>query len=494
MIENIKKIAFIFILPLPWLWPISFGPWAEAIPWLFSLAVAAIIMIVWPVSEENIAADIAIAFSAGAFISVIPQVIQYFGLSSLEIFWPWIRDAAPGTSIGNIGQPNQQATFLAIGLISTYWIYSHRKISFPTCLAASTLISLGIALSASRTGALHLLFVPFISWWVSKGDKKTFSFFIFACLFSYVLTSLTAPYIANSIGIENAKSVFIRIVGIGSSCDNRGILWGNVIELILQKPWQGWGWNNLRYAQYITDFESPRLCAVLGNAHNLPLHFAVTLGIPITIFIFSIATYCFIKLTPWKERVSEKKYLWAVLIPIGIHSMLEFPLWYGPFQIISVICIYLIIKQKKQPIGLKKHTTIRYCTSASMMALSLWGFIDYQRVTQVYLPPDLRVEELKADSSLGKSIIYSSRTVFFSDQSNFATIIFITPDKNNASTINKLANNLLHFSPEPRVIKRLLESALIIGDTDQYNLHKKRFEITYPKEYMKWLENESANN
>ncbi|CAM4318422.1 hypothetical protein COAQ111491_16960 [Comamonas aquatilis] len=494
MIENIKKIAFIFILPLPWLWPISFGPWAEAIPWLFSLAVAAIIMVVWPVSEDNVTTDIATAFAIGAVISVFPEIIQYFGLSSLEIFWPWIRDTAPGVSIGNIGQPNQQATLLAIGLISTYWIYCHRRISLPAFLAASTLISIGIALSASRTGALYLLCVPFISWWIFKSDKKIFFCYIFACFFFYVLTSLAAPYIANSIGIENAKSVFIRIIGIGSSCESRSILWGNVIELISQKPWQGWGWNNLRYAQYITDFESPRLCSVLGNAHNIPLHFAVTLGIPITIFICSIAIYFFIKLTPWKETNPKKRYLWAVLIPIGIHSMLEFPLWYGPFQIISAICIYLIIKQKTNPIGFKKNTAIRYCVSVSVMALSLWVFIDYQRVTQVYLPPDLRVEELKTDSSLEKSIIYSSKTIFFSDQSNFATVIFINPDKNNSLIINKLANNLLHFSPEPRVIKRLLESALIIGDTDQYNLHKKRFEITYPKEYLKWLESESANN
>ena len=45
-------------------------------------------------------------------------------------------------------------------------------------------------------------------------------------------------------------------------------------------PWLGWGWGELDYAHYATLYDGPRFCDILDNAHNLPLHLAVELGIP----------------------------------------------------------------------------------------------------------------------------------------------------------------------------------------------------------------------
>ena len=129
---------------------------------------------------------------------------------------------------------------------------------------------------------------------------------------------------------------------------------------------------------------------------------------------------------------------------------------------------------------------MKYSISGIFFIFSIWGVIDYWRVTQVYLPPELRVPELQSDFSLKKTLIYSSKTVFFPNQSMFAMVVFVKPDKDNSAVINKMANELLHFSAEPRVIKKLLESALIIKDDEQFFYHKKRFEIGYPKEFYEW--------
>ncbi len=73
-----------------------------------------------------------------------------------------------------------------------------------------------------------------------------------------------------------------------------------MLHLIAQKPWLGWGWGELDYAHYMTLFPGVRFCVLLDNAHNLPLHLAVELGVPVA------ALLCFAVLAwVWKARPLE---------------------------------------------------------------------------------------------------------------------------------------------------------------------------------------------
>lgn len=480
--EKYRRLSFITVLALPWIWPIAFGPWAEAMPWLFSLGASSFIIALWRSDQIN-THDIALSFCLASVVSVIPAVVQYFGYSELDFFWPWIRSSVPGNAIGNIGQPNQQATLFVIGLISICWLYSEGSIAKNICAVLSLFVVAGLALTASRTGMLNLFFAISVIFWISGKDKKFYIYLSVVVVAFYFLASFISYKLAIFLEIENARNIFSRVSsGGGGQCHSRAVLWDNVFDIIELKPWQGWGWNNLRYAQYVTDFSGERWCEVLGNAHNLPLHLAATLGVPVALLILILFLFTLKKGRPWTESDRNKKFAWAILIPIAIHSMLEFPLWYGPFQIIVVISIFLIFFDKK----IQSKKWMKYSFSGVFFILSVWGFFDYWRVTQVYLPPELRIAELQSDLTLDKTLIYSSKTVFFPGQAMFATVAFVEPDKNNAIVINKMANELLRFSPEPRVIRRLLESAWIIGDKEQFEYHKKRFEVGYPKEYKKW--------
>lgn len=70
--------------------------------------------------------------------------------------------------------------------------------------------------------------------------------------------------------------------------------------------WLGWG--DLRYAQYITIFQGPRWCAVLGNAHNLPLHLALVFGIPFALFLCVLGVYFIFIEPPWREEMYVDKW------------------------------------------------------------------------------------------------------------------------------------------------------------------------------------------
>lgn len=51
-----------------------------------------------------------------------------------------------------------------------------------------------------------------------------------------------------------------------------------------------------------------------------------------------------------------------------------------------------------------------------------------------------------------------------------------------------MANKLLHFSPEPRVIEPLIESATMLGLDDEAAFHLKRYRAAYPADYERWRE------
>ncbi len=52
------------------------------------------------------------------------------------------------------------------------------------------------------------------------------------------------------------------------------------------------------------------------------------------------------------------------------------------------------------------------------------------------------------------------------------------------------SREVLHFSPEPRVIARLIDSAMLLGREDEALAQMARFRIAFPDAYARWLAGE----
>ena len=76
---------------------------------------------------------------------------------------------------------------------------------------------------------------------------------------------------------------------------------------------------------------------MLDNAHNLPLHFAVELGIPFALAFCVLVVWAIWRGKPWAERRWDRQMAWGILFVIGIHAMVEYPLWYGPFFMATLV-------------------------------------------------------------------------------------------------------------------------------------------------------------
>ncbi|PZU36173.1 MAG: hypothetical protein DI574_11450, partial [Acidovorax sp.] len=56
-----------------------------------------------------------------------------------------------------------------------------------------------------------------------------------------------------------------------------------------------------------------------------------------------------------------------------------------------------------------------------------------------------------------------------------------------------LALRMLHYSPEPRVIERLIESATLLGLDDEAAFHLQRYRVAYPKDHARWQKKNGAS-
>lgn len=266
---------------------------------------------------------------------------------------------------------------------------------------------------------------------------------------------------------------------------SRALLWRNVLTLIAEHPWGGWGWGELSYAHYSTLYQGPRFVEILDNAHNLPLHLAVELGIPAAVAICGGFVWLVVAARPWAERDPARLMAWGVLAMIVLHSLLEYPLWYGPFQLAFGLCLGMLwparVRESSMP---NRAIAPVLSTMAATILIAMIGYAgwDYTRISQIYLPQEDRLPAYRVNT-LEK--IRASR--LFASQVSFAELTLTPVTHANAQEVYQRATRMLHFSPEPRVIVKLIESATLSGHQDEAFAQATRFQRAYPVDYARWL-------
>ena len=114
------------------------------------------------------------------------------------------------------------------------------------------------------------------------------------------------------------------------------------------------------------------------------------------------------------------------------------------------------------------------------MSFAAW---DYWRVSELYLPQDNRATAYR-DGTLDKVRI----SWLFQDQVQFAELTTTPLTAANAAQFHAKAKRLLHFSPEPRVVEKLIESAVMLGRNDEALFYLQRFQVVFPQEHVRWKE------
>lgn len=504
-VADLNTLALVLCVAFPWVWPIAGGPTAQVLPWLVSASCATLIVMLATLTRVNLPRASALGWMLAALLSSAIALLQYFGKS--PALAPWVNVAPLGEAFGNLRQRNQFATLTNLGLAVALFGFATSRFSahsllvsapmrWPIIVASTILLATANAATLSRTGMLQLMALG-VLWLLWRADTPRRSGRVLAtAVLAFAVASILLPIL---IGRDPFTD------GIGSrfrdpelACAGRMLLWQNILHLIAQKPWWGWGWGEVSYAHFITLYPDGRFCDILDNAHNLPLHLAVVWGIPVALLMCGLVAIGVLRARPWCETVPARQLAWAVLAIVGLHSMLEYPLWYGPFQIATVLAIWMLWHTRPSvthtapdsngPTQTNPHTQratpwtipVLMCAVLSLVALAYAAW-DYHRISQVYKAPSLRSSEYQ-DDTLRKV----QGSWLFRNQVRFAMLTLSTVTPENALNLNTMARQLLHFSPETRVVEKLIDSELVLGRTDEAAYYMLRYRNAFPAEYARW--------
>jgi hypothetical protein len=380
-----------------------------------------------------------------------------------------------------------------MGLVAAlWWVARPQKtqwpnpasMSWPWVLSAAVL-AVGNAASSSRTGLVQLVLVLVMALWWWGPRQAAVRQLLAVAVIAYGVGALLLPTLA---GLDfTSHGILARLHHGGPQCASRLSLWSNVLHLISLRPWLGWGWGELDYAHFITLYPGPRFCEILDNAHNLPLHLAVELGIPVALLVCGGLTWLIVRAKPWREQDDARRMAWGVIAVILLHSMLEYPLWYGPFQMALGLCVALLWPASASPLTEQdvRQETRRplwpVIISISLMAAAAYASWDYHRISQIYREPDQRAPAYR-DNTLEKI----SASWLFRDQVRFAEFTLTPLTRDNAFQLNAMAHELLHYSPEARVAEKLIESAVMLGRDEEALFFLARYQAAYPEAYARW--------
>lgn len=425
-------------------------------------------------------ADVASGLQAGllvaAAVSALMGLAQYFGLASGLA--PWTNAAHAGQAFANLRQPNQYASLCWIG--AAVVLFGTLRLPRLAAAVLLVLLAVGSAASVSRTGMLQgLLLTVLAALWAGPRRRERLVLCGIAAL-AYFAATLLLPLLLQALtGALPDRTLWGRLGG-GEACSSRTVLWSNVLHLIAHRPLVGWGWGELDHAHFGILYAGPRFCDILDNAHNLPLHLAVELGVPLALLACGGALWWALRQRPWTEDAPQRQLAWAVMGLVLLHSLLEYPLWYGPFQIAFGAAFGWLLAEDAEPV-VSGSRVPAFATAAVLLAATGYAAWDYARVTQIYLEPEHRAARWSADT-----MTHARRSWLFSGQARFAEVTLAVATRDNARELYPLALDVLRYSPEPRVIERAIESATLLGRDDEAVLLLARYRAAFPKEYEAW--------
>jgi len=277
-------------------------------------------------------------------------VVQVFAPPASESWWI-ARSGIPGRAVGNLRQPNHLATVLLwalTGLVA--WQQARhavgtaampaeagpqgparkRGMERAATLALVAALMLALVLSGSRTG---LVGVALLAAW-GLLDRRL--------AWPARLPLLAAPPLCALAwgGVSWWSAVHGTALGAqqrlaeGDISASRFGIWSDTWALVQQHPWAGVGWGQFNFAWSLSPFPK-RPVSFFDHTHNLPLQWAVELGLPATVALLALALWGLWRAWrrsqgPGAGEGAARCALMMVLV-VGLHSLLEYPLWYAHF-------------------------------------------------------------------------------------------------------------------------------------------------------------------
>lgn len=431
-----------------------------------------------------------IAIVVAALVNALEGLLQWFGLAS--DLWPWVVETEKrGLAFGAFRQTNLFATFLCIGTVSAIWLVQMSRVTESMAYFILIILVFSVVASGSRTGALEIVTLTATGVYWRRQQAPKITRLMLAPVLIFVAATYLLPVAAGMHGFGFA-SAYDRVTL--ANTNSRFVLWSNALDLIRERPWLGWGWLEAGYGHYVTVFDN-RFNELVSHVHNLPLQIAVEFGLPIAVIFSGLIIWGVGSGKPWRINSDQnaidkschgRGYAWLMVVfVVGIHSMLEFPLWSSVgFLFITGFAIgYLFSLSPVTKVRSAGLAGMPLLASISAFALILLATLAWLQYVQVLALNNIPFNDREAQRV---ALADAQDAWLFRGYLDFVTLSMTPVSLSNASDVKQKAEKVLHFSQDPNVIKPLLLSLWYLNDTDALRFHTERFCRAFPYAFREW--------
>ncbi len=373
-------------------------------------------------------------------ISTGVGLVQVFAPSAVDGVWI-AASSLPGRAVGNLRQPNHLSSLLLWSLVAAAALRQVRVLAAAPGIALAALISFGIVLTASRTGAVGVLLLAAWGALDRRLDRGV------RALLGVLPLMYAAGWLAMSAWADQYGQIFggqARVADI-TLVTTRWAVWSDALTLIARSPWQGVGFGQFNFAWTLTPFVE-RSGEFFDHTHNLPLQFVVELGIPLGTFVTGVLAWSL-----WRAFVASReaqgdegtalRAAFMMLLIMALHSMLEYPLWYAYFLLPTAFLLGLCLGRAPDAAAIMpapRHRKTRSLVVAGLLMM-LGGFaavLDYLTVVPIFEPP-------AQAAPLGERIARGQRSVLFAHHADYAAATTAAQPAEHLDAIERAAHHLL---------------------------------------------------
>ena len=412
---------------------------------------------------------------AGVGSSLI-AVIQVLAPSWADGTWI-ARSGIEGRAVGNLRQPNHLSSLLLWALVAVAWLGEVGRLRRPAATGLMALMLFALVLSASRTGMVGAVMLAL---WGGLDRRLSAST-------RRLLWLVPVFYVVFWAGITGWAHFQQQVFGGEAQLHKADIsssrfgIWSNTLSLIAAHPWAGVGWGEFNFAWTLTPFPG-RPVAFFDHTHNLPLQFAVELGLPLAALALTLLSIAVVAAVQAARRAvgddaSPLRAALVMVLLVIVHSQLEYPLWYAYFLLPAAFALGLCLggPASAEPAAAPAPGRTRPLLLGAMLLLvgGLVSVQDYLRVVAIFAPSE-------DAAPLPQRIADGQRSWFFSHHGDYAAG---TTPEHPSEAMNAFIG-APHFLLDARLMMAWAKALDESGDTDR---------ARYVAQRLKEFRNEQAD-
>ena len=358
-------------------------------------------------------------------LSALIAVVQVFAPD-----WPdgsWIaRPGVPGRAGANLRQPNHLSSLTLWALVAVIALFGAQRRRTVPVLVAYALLLLAVVLTGSRTGILGTLMLAVWGLVDRRLPRASRALLVASPLVFGLLWAGMSAW-AHDTGHLFGAEGHVSLGGSGDISSSRFAIWSNALSMIAREPWAGVGYGEFNIAWTLSAFPD-RPTAFFDHTHNLPLQLLVELGIPLGTLVVALLLVALAQAgrRAWACRDGDalsRRAAFMVVLMIGLHSLLEYPLWYAHFLLPTAFAWGFAISPKRaaatpSPLPPWRGSRAMAFAGIAMTIGAAAAVLDYWRVAVIYDPGEHaaaleeRIERGQRSPLYGHHADYAAATAF----------------------------------------------------------------------------------